>query len=126
MIGVDFEIQRRAPGRFTFSHNGAKQRCACSSESELGDDIQFLEPRGVATMLQCPDKRDIRDSGTAAINIGNKNHAATRTFDNTSHRCSKLWLGYLNVVLPKLGGEQQKDIANVFRCSPDYVWLRLH
>lgn len=126
MVGIDFEIQGRAPGRFTFSHNSAKKRCACPSTAERGNNVQFLEPRGVAAMLQRPDERDIRDAGTTAINIGNKNHAATRIFDNTLNGCCKRWLGYLDMVLPQLCGEQHKGIGKVFRRGPEYVCLRLH
>lgn len=66
-------------------------------------------------MFQSPDKRDICDSGASLIVISNKNQAATRLFDNTSNGCAELGLGDPDMVLPKLCGEQPKNIGKVFR-----------
>ena len=77
-------------------------------------------------MFQRPDKRHICDSSAAAIKVNNKNQAATGILNNTANGCTKLRLGYLNMVLPQVYGEQPKNVAKVLRRASEYVCFCLH
>ena len=126
VTGIDLEIQCRAPEGLAFSYDRAKELCPDSRVPEFRIDIEFLKPGRSATVFQCPDERYIRDSSAPAIKVSNQNQATTRILNNTANCCTKLRLGYLDMVLPQLYGEQPENVVKVLRKASDYVCFCLH